>query len=92
MWQVQKNWKAARCFWDGSKNSDGRSVCRVVIKDVDSDKVTISKIAVPLKTSTVMAAEVVGANVQIGTLDLVFGKTISVNTINQCIDDIIKFT
>ena len=59
---------------------------------VDSDKITISKIAVPLKTSTVIAAEVVGASLLIAILDVVLGKVLSVGTINQCIDDIIKFT
>ena len=37
-----------------------------------------------------MAADVAGASVLTGILDLVLEKTISVNTINQCIDDIIK--
>ena len=37
--------------WDGSKKTDGRSGCPVVIKGVDRDKwITISKIVVPLKT------------------------------------------
>ena len=53
--------------------------------------ITISKIAVPLKASTAMAAEVVGAGVLTGIVDLVLGKTIRVNTIN-CIDDIVEVT
>ena len=64
-----------------------------MIKGVDWDKwITISQMAVPFKTCTAMAAEVVGASVLTGILDLVLAKAISVGTINQSIDDIIKFT
>ena len=60
-----ENWKAPRGFWDDSKKTDGRGGC-----GVDRDK-WISKIAVPLKASTAMAAEEVSASVLIGILDLV---------------------
>ena len=70
-----ENWKAVRGFCDDSTKKDGRSVSGVVIKGMDRDKViTISEIAVPLKTSTAMAAEAVGASVQTGILDLVLEK------------------
>ena len=70
-----ENWKAVRGFWDGSKKTDGRAGCGVVIKGVDRDKwITIRKIAVLLKACTDMAAEVVGASVLTGILDLVLGK------------------
>ena len=65
-----------------------------VIKGVDRDRdkwITVSTIAAPLKSCTAMAAEVVGASVLPGILDLVVGK-ISVENIKQCIDEIIKYT
>ena len=65
-----------------------------VIKGVDRDRdkwITVSTIAAPLKSCTAMAAEVVGASVLPGILDLVLGK-ISVENIKQCIDEIIKYT
>ena len=58
---------------DGSKRTDGRCGCGVVIKGVDRDK-SMSKIAVPLETCTAMAAEVVGASGLTGILNLVLGK------------------
>ena len=65
-----------------------------VIKGVDRDRdkwITVSTIAAPLKSCTAMAAEVVGASVLPGILDLVLGK-ISVENIKQCIGEIIKYT
>ena len=60
-------WKMVRGIWDGSS--------QVRIKAVDKDKrITISRIAVPLKMCTAMAAEVAGARVLTGILDLVLGK------------------
>ena len=54
----KENWKAVRGFWDGSKKTDGRSGCGVMIKGVDRDKwITISKISVPLRTCTAMVGE-----------------------------------
>ena len=51
------------------------SGCRV-IQGVDRDKwITRCKIAVPLKTSTVMAAEIAGPSMLTGTLDLVTWQT-----------------
>ena len=67
-----ENWKTVRGFWDGSTKTDVRSGCGVVIKGVDKDKwITISRMSVPLRTCTAMAAEVAGASVLIGILDLV---------------------
>ena len=62
---------------DGSKRTDGRCGCGVVIKGVDGDK-SMSKIAVPLETCTAMATEVVGASGVTGILDLVLVKKPSV--------------
>ena len=65
-------------FWDGSKKTDGRSGCGVVIKGVDRNKcITVSKITVLLKGCAALAAEEVGVSVLLGILDLVLGKTIS---------------
>ena len=51
----------------------GRSECGVVIKEVDRERwITISRIAVPLKVGTAMAAEMMGVCVLTGILDLVF--------------------
>ena len=62
--------KAVRGFWDGSKKTDGRTGCGVVIKGVDRDRwITISKIAVFVKAWAAMAAEVVGASVLTKTLE-----------------------
>ena len=73
-----------RGFWTAARRQTG-SGCGVVIKGVDRDKwITISKIAVLLKVCTAMAADVVGARVLTGILDLVLGKTISMDTINRC--------
>ena len=48
----------------------------------------ISKIAVPLKTCTVMDADIAGASVLQGLFDLSFDKKINVDSINRCIDEI----
>ena len=70
-----ENWKVVRGFWDGNQKTDGRSGCGVVIKGVDRDQwITISKIAVPWNACAAMTAEVVGASVLTGILDLVIGK------------------
>ena len=85
-----ENWKAVRCFWDGSTKTYGRSVCGVVIKGVDRDKwITISTLAVPLRMCTAMA-EVVGASVLTGIMDLVLRKNIGKKASNQCIDAVSK--
>ena len=63
----------------------------MVIKGVDRDRwVTISKISVPLKVGTAMAAEVAGVCVLTGVLDLVFNKSLCVQNINQCINRILN--
>ena len=55
-----ETWKAVKGFWDGSSKDNGKSGCGVVIKGFDRDRwVTIGKIALPLKVSTAMAAEVI---------------------------------
>ena len=52
-----------------------KSGCGVVIKGVDIRRwATISRIAVHLKVGTAMAAELMGACVLTGILDLIFHK------------------
>ena len=69
--------KAVGEFLDGSKKTDGRSGCGVVMEGVDREKwITLRKIAVPLTTCTAMAAEIVGASVLTGILELFFGKSV----------------
>ena len=59
----------------------------MVIKGVDREKmVTVDKIAVPLKVSAAMAAEIVGVCVLTSVLDLIFCKNLSVQNINQRIN------
>ena len=54
--------KAIRGLWDGGAKANGRCGCGVIIKGADRDTwVTISKIAVPLRTCSAMTGEVVGA-------------------------------
>ena len=61
-----------------------------MIKGVDRKKwVTISKIAVPLKVSAAMAAEVVGVCVLTGVFDLILWKNLSEQNINQRINRIL---
>ena len=73
-------------YWDGTKV---RVV--VVIKGVARERwVTISKIAVPLKVGTAMAAEVVGVCVITGISDLVFNKSLCVRKVNECIDSVLN--
>ena len=64
---------------DGSKKTDGRSGCGVVIKGVDRDKwITISTIALLVRKKTATAAEVVVVCVLMGNLGLGAKKD------NQC--------
>ena len=80
-----------RGFWDGSSKINGGSGCGVVIKGLDGDKrITISKIAAPLRMCTAMAAEVASVCVFTGILDFVLGTNLSMKAINQCIDAVIK--
>ena len=75
--ETTQNWKDVRGFWDGSTKTDGRSTCGVVIKSVDPDKwITIIEITVTLWTCRSLAAEVAGASVLTGILDLVLGKSL----------------
>ena len=70
-----ETWKAVKGPWDGRIKKQCKSVCGVVIKGVDRERwVTISKIAVPLKVGTAVAAEVAGVCVLTGILDLIFCK------------------
>ena len=83
-------WKATRGFWDGRFKDNDRSGCGPVIKGVDREKwVTITKIALPLKASAAMAAEILGVCVLTSVLDLIFCKSSSVQNINQRINRIL---
>ena len=65
-------WKAIKEFRDGTCRNTEKSGCGVVIRLVDTERwVTISRIAVPLKIGTTMAAEMMGVCVLTGILDLV---------------------
>ena len=62
---------------DGSRKTNGKSGCGVVMKGVDTDQwMTISEIAVPLTTCTTIAPVIVGASVLTGILDLMLGKSV----------------
>ena len=52
--------------------------------------ITISEIVVPLRVCIAMAAEVVGVCVLTVTMDLVLRRNLSMEAINQCINDVIK--
>ena len=83
-------WKAIRGVWDGCVKDIGKSGCGIVIKGMDREKwVAISKIAVLLKVGASMAAEVGGVCVLTSVLDLIIGKNLSVQNINQRIDRIL---
>ena len=49
-----------------------------------------SKIAVPLKDGTAMAAEVAGVCVLTGIIDLIFCKCSCAQSVNQCINRTLK--
>ena len=84
-------WKAVKGFWDGWCKDHGKSGCGVFIKGVDRGRwVTISRIAVPLKVGTAMAAEIMGVCVLTVILDLIFNPTLCVQNINHCVDTILK--
>ena len=76
--------------WEDSFKDNGQSGCGVVIKGVDRERwVTISKIAVSLKVSAAMAAEVVGMCVLTSVLELILCKNLSGQNINQRINRIL---
>ena len=61
-----------------------------MIKGVNGDRwVTIGKIAVPLKVTTAMAAEVMDVCVLREILDLVFNRCLCVQNILRCIDHVL---
>ena len=83
-------WKASKGFWDGSCKESGKSGCGVVIKGFAREEwVTNSKIAVPHKVETAMAAEMMGVCVRTGTLDLIFNKCLCVPNVDKCIDKVL---
>ena len=80
-----EKWKAITEFWDGSCKGNGRSGCGVIVAGVDRGKsVTISKIALPLKVCTAMAACLL-----MSVLNLILNKNLTVGNINRCIDGLI---
>ena len=77
-------------YWDGSFKDNGRSGCGVVIKGFNRERwVTITKIAIPLKVGTAMAAEVAGVCVLKSIFDLIFCECWCVQNVNQCINRIL---
>ena len=81
---ISESWKALKGYWDGSFKDNGKSGCGVVIKGVDRERwVAISKIAVPLKVGSAMAAEVAGVCVLTGILVC---KCVCAQSVNQCIN------
>ena len=60
-----ENWKGTRGFLDGNKKTEGKSGIEGVDKSI-----TIGIIAVQMTSCTAMAAEIVGASVSSGILDL----------------------
>ena len=72
-----EEWKAVRGCWDGSKKKVmAEAVGGDVIKAVDRENwMAISKIAVPLNVCTAMAAEIAGASMLTGALDLLLEKS-----------------
>ena len=84
-------WRAVRGLWDGSKKTDGRSGCEVVIKGVDRDKwITVSKIAVPLKTCAAMIAVVTGVDVLTEVQALFSYWKFNWEIVNGCIDQFLE--
>ena len=75
-------WKAVRGYWGGSKKKVmAQAVGGDVIKAVDRENwITISKIAVPLNVRTAMAAEIAGAGMLTGALDLFLEKKVQSGT------------
>ena len=83
-------WKTVKGFWDGSCKDIGKSGCGVVIKRADRGRwLTISRIAVPLKVGTFMAAEMRGVCVLPGIQHLIFHRRLGVQNINGCVDNIL---
>ena len=85
-----------KVVFDRKSNADsckdnGKSGCGVVIKGVDRERlVMISRIAVPLKIGTAVAAEMTDVCVLTGIPDLVFHKCLCVQNIIRCIDTIMN--
>ena len=71
-----------RKYWDMSKTNNGSSGCGIVINAFDRENwITISKISVPLKASTAVDAEVVGADILTEVLSLILGQQMNVDMI-----------
>ena len=69
-----ENWMAVRRIWDVSNKIDERSGCGIVVKGLGRKQVDHNlKVAAPMTTCTVMAAETVGASILTGILDLMIG-------------------
>ena len=60
------------------------------LKEVDREKwVAISKVALPLRVCTAMAADMTGECLLIGVLNLILNRNLNVGNINRCIDGLI---
>ena len=85
-----EKWKTVQGFCDGSCKENGRSGCGVVILGVDREKwVTISKIALPLRECTDMAAETTGVCSLMGVLNLILNKNLNVGNVHRCIEKVL---
>ena len=92
MWRAMgyRDMEGGERLLGSSPKDNGKSGCGVV-KGVDRDKwVTITRIPVPLRVGTGMAAEVMGVCVLTKILHLVFNNCLSCQNNNQCIDTLLK--
>ena len=77
-------------FWDGSCKDNEKGGCGLVVKGVDKENwVTISKIELPLRVHTAMAADMTGECLLIGVLNLILNRNLNVGSINRCIDGLV---
>ena len=73
-----------RGFWDGSKIMDGSSGCGIVIKGVDKERKSISKIAALLEVCA-LSAEVTGACMLTNILNVAFHKNVSLKILTSAL-------
>ena len=74
----------------GSK-AKGKFGCGVIIKAADRGAWrTITKIALPLGTDSAMTAEVLGACILVGAMDLILNRAINKDNLDKCIKAILQ--
>ena len=86
---ITEKWTALRGFWDGSSKAKGKSGCGVIIKAADRGAWR-TKIAVPLGTDSAITAEVIGACILVGAVDLILNKAINKENLDKCIKAIMQ--